>query len=97
MPVVSSQISLLRNAYLYTTNGMVSRIDPGIVLRCLLLGELICDTSLRIRDDRNAAAWIFRFTHALSCALHVFVHVPLSTRRWLPNKPRAIVALEGSA
>src|SRR6266705_2641331 len=24
MPVVSSQISLLRNAYLYTTNGMVS-------------------------------------------------------------------------
>jgi hypothetical protein len=35
--------------------------------------------------------------NALSCALHVFVHVPLSTRRWLPNKPRAIVALDGSA
>src|SRR5712691_1943246 len=36
-------------------------------------------------------------TVALSCALHVIVHVPLSTRRWLPNKPRAIVALDGSA
>src|SRR6266487_2829699 len=24
-------------------------------------------------------------TVALSCALHVFVHVPLSTRRWLPS------------
>src|SRR5919108_4086197 len=53
--------------------------------------ELICDTSLRNREYRNAAARIFRFTHALFYVLHVFVHVPLSTRRWLPNKPIAIV------
>src|SRR6266699_6558196 len=33
MPVVSSQISLLRNAYLYTTNGMVSSCEQRIAMQ----------------------------------------------------------------
>ena len=34
---------------------------------------------------------------AVAYALRVFVHAPLSMRRWLPSKPIARVALDGSA
>ena len=36
-------------------------------------------------------------TDTISFDLRVFVHAPLSMSRWLPNRPIAIVALEGLA
>src|SRR6266700_5748891 len=62
MPVVSSQISLLRNAYLYTTNGMVSK-DAGLTWFLLELHSDQDTFSGYLTDPQKEQFGYFSFTY----------------------------------